>query len=52
MDGVRPFPYADKHDFAFSIAAADKTNGGVVFERMEICDNIHVYVDLITIRGG
>jgi hypothetical protein len=52
MDGVRSFPYADEHDFAFTIAATDKTNGSVVLERMEICDNVHVYVDLVTIRGG
>jgi hypothetical protein len=52
VNGVWLFPHADDHYFAFTNPAADKTYGRVIFEPMEVCDCIHVYVNLIAIRAG
>lgn len=51
MNHVRSFSDADEHNFAFAAAAADKANGCVIFERVQIRDNIHIYVDRITVRA-
>jgi hypothetical protein len=52
MNGVGLFFHANYHRFAFSVPAANKTNGRVIFGHMEVCDCIHVYVDLIATRAG
>jgi len=52
VNGVRLFLYANYHRFAFSVPAANKTNGRVIFGHMEVCDCIHVYIDLIATRAG
>jgi hypothetical protein len=52
VNGVRLFLYAHYHRFAFSVSAANKTNGRVIFEAMEICDGVHVYINVIAIRAG
>ena len=42
MNGVGVFFYADPHRSAFRTPAADKTNSGVILERMEVRDNFDV----------
>ena len=31
---------------------ANKTNGRVIFEAMEVGDDVHVYIDMIAIRAS
>ena len=52
MDGVGLLPYVDDQRFAFTASAADKTYHGVVFEPVQVCNGIHVYIDLIAMRAS
>jgi hypothetical protein len=47
VDGVGLFPYVYDQRFALTTSAADKTYHRVVFEPVQICNCIHVYIDLI-----
>ena len=52
VNGVGLFRYADDHRFAFSNQATDKAYRRVIFELMEICDCVHVYINLVAICPG
>ena len=52
MNHVWSFFNADQHDFAFAAPTTNKANGRVIFERMQIGDDIHVYVDWIAVRAS
>jgi hypothetical protein len=49
VNGVGLFFHANDHRFAFSTQATDKMYGRVISELLEICDCVHVYINLIAI---
>ena len=49
MNGVGLFFHANDHRFAFSTQATDKMYGRVISELLEICDCVHVYINLIAV---
>ena len=51
VNGVGLFFHADDHRFAFSTHATYKMYGRVIFELSEICDCVHVYINLAAIRA-
>lgn len=52
MDDVGFLPYVYDQRFAFTTSATDKTYHRVVFESVQVCNCIHVYVDMITMRAS
>jgi hypothetical protein len=49
---VSGFFHANDHRFAFSTQASHKMYARVVFEFLEICDCVHVYINLVAICPG
>jgi hypothetical protein len=52
MDGVGLLPDIYDQRFAFTASAADKTYHRVVFKSVQVCNCIHVYIDLIAMRAS
>jgi hypothetical protein len=52
VDGVRLFSDVYDQRFAFTASPTGKTYHRVVFESVQVCNRIHVYIDYIAVRAG